>query len=194
MTEHTVVIVDDEEHVLNALKRLLHDENYTLSTTTRPTDVVDVLARAPISLIISDYEMPDMTGIDLFKTVKKTNPETIRILLTGKADMKATIRAINEGEVFRFITKPWDDDDLKITIRHALMQHDLWSENRRLLSAVNAQKRALEELEQQYPGITRGPEAKRGASEFFVIDEQALPETMEELVMKYFPPQRVATP
>ena len=71
MTEHTVVIVDDEEHVLNALKRLLHDENYALSTTTRPTDVVDVLARAPISLIISDYEMPDMTGIDLFKTVKK---------------------------------------------------------------------------------------------------------------------------
>jgi response regulator RpfG family c-di-GMP phosphodiesterase len=193
MAEHTVVIVDDEQHVLTALERLLRDEPYTLSTTTRPTDTIEVVKRSPVSLIISDYQMPEMTGVELFKTVKAICPETIRIILTGKADMQATIRAINEGEVFRFITKPWDDEDLKITIRHALMQHDLWAENRQLVRAVQAQRHALEEIERQYPGITKGPEAKRGATDIYVIDETELPETMEELVMKYFPPQRVGS-
>jgi two-component system probable response regulator PhcQ len=193
MTQHNVVIVDDEPHVLKALGRLLRDENFALSTTTHPAEVVDAVKRAPVSLIVSDYEMPEMNGIELMKLVKTTSPETIRIILTGKADMQATIRAINEGEVFRFITKPWDDEDLKITIRHALMQHDLWAENRQLVRAVQAQRQALAEIERQYPGITKGPEAKRGATDIYVIDETQLPETMEELVMKYFPPQRVSS-
>jgi DNA-binding NtrC family response regulator len=193
MAEHSVVIVDDEQHVLTALERLLRDEPYTLSTTTRPTDLIEVVKHSPVSLLISDYQMPEMTGVELFKTVKAICPETIRIILTGKADMQATIRAINEGEVFRFITKPWDDEDLKITIRHALMQHDLWAENRQLVRAVQAQRQALAEIERQYPGITKGPEAKRGATDIYVIDETQLPETMEELVMKYFPLQRVSS-
>jgi response regulator RpfG family c-di-GMP phosphodiesterase len=134
-----------------------------------------------------------MTGVELFKTIKAICPETIRVILTGKADMAATIRAINEGEVFRFITKPWDDEDLKITIRHALMQYDLWTENRQLVRTVQTQRQALADIERQYPGITKGPESKRGATEIYVIDEAELPETMEELVMKYFPPQRVSS-
>jgi response regulator RpfG family c-di-GMP phosphodiesterase len=193
MAEHTVMIVDDEQHVLTALERLLRDEPYVVSTAVRPTHAIELVRQAPVSLIISDYQMPEMTGIELFETVKTICPETIRIILTGKADMQATIRAINEGEVFRFITKPWDDEDLKITIRHALMQHDLWTENRQLVRAVQAQRHALEEIERQYPGITKGPEAKRGATDIYVIDETELPETMEELVMKYFPPQRVGS-
>jgi response regulator RpfG family c-di-GMP phosphodiesterase len=193
MTEHHVMIVDDEQHVLSALNRLLRDENYTLSTTPRPADAIDVVKRAAVSLIISDYEMPEMTGIEMFKVIKTIRPETIRMILTGKADMQATIRAINEGEVFRFITKPWDDEELKITIRHALMQYDLWADNRALLRTVHAQSRALDEIERQYPGITRGPETRRGGKDIYVIDEDELPESMEELVMKYFPPQRLGT-
>jgi two-component system probable response regulator PhcQ len=193
MMEHNVVIVDDEDHVLNALKRLLHGENYSLSTTTDPSAVIDAVKQGSVSLIISDYDMPEMNGIELLTLAKKISPETIRIILTGKADMAATVRAINEGEVFRFITKPWDDDDLKITIRHALMQHDLWADNRELVRTVQTQRDAIAEIEAQYPGITKGPELKRGADEVYVIDERELPETMEELVMKYFPPQRVET-
>ncbi len=193
MMEHNVVIVDDEDHVLKALTRVLRGENYSLSTTTQPSTVIDTVKQSPVSLIISDYDMPEMNGIELLTLAKKISPETIRIILTGKADMAATVRAINEGEVFRFITKPWDDDDLKITIRHALMQHDLWAENRELVRTVQAQGDALAEIEAQYPGITRGPELKRGADDVYVIDERELPETMDELVMKYFPPQRVET-
>jgi two-component system probable response regulator PhcQ len=192
MTEHTVVIVDDEPHVLNALGRLLRGENYSLSTTTNPTDVIDVVRRTPVSLIISDYEMPELNGIELLKTVKAISPETIRVILTGKADMKATVQAINEGEVFRFITKPWDDEDLKITVRHALMQYDLWSENRQLVRTVQAQQDALREIEEQYPGISKGAETRRGGQDVYVIDERELPETMDELVMRYFPAQRVS--
>ena len=193
MTEHTVVIVDDEQPVLSSLKRLLRDEPYTVSTTTRPEDVIDVVKRAPVSLIVSDYEMPGMTGIDLFALVKTISPETIRMILTGKADMQATVRAINEGEVFRFITKPWDDEELKINIRHALMQHDLWAENRQLVATVSAQRRALEQVERESPGITRGPEMRRGAEDIYVIDEAELPGTMEELVLKYFPVRQAAS-
>jgi len=192
MSEHNVIVVDDESYVLNALKRLLHDENYTVSTTNKPTDVLELVKQTPVSLIISDYEMPEMTGIDLLKAVKAISPETIRIILTGKADMQATVRAINEGEVFRFITKPWDDDDLRITVRHALMQYDLWADNRQLVRTVQAQQHAMEEMEQQYPGITQGPDTKRGNRDVYTINEQELPETMEELVMKYFPPHKVA--
>jgi DNA-binding NtrC family response regulator len=193
MTEHTVVIVDDEPNVLNALGRLLRGENYTLSTTTNPTDVVDLVRRTPVSLIISDYEMPELNGIELLKTVKAISPETIRIILTGKADMQATVQAINEGEVFRFITKPWDDEDLKITVRHALMQYDLWIDNRQLVRTVQAQHDALREIEEQYPGISKGAEMRRGGQDVYVIDEGELPATMDELVMKYFPPQRAGT-
>jgi two-component system probable response regulator PhcQ len=193
MMEHNVVIVDDEDHVLNALKRLLHGENYSLSTTMDPSAVIDAVKQGSVSLIISDYDMPEMNGIELLTLAKKISPETIRIILTGKADMAATVRAINEGEVFRFITKPWDDEDLKITIRHALMQHDLWAENRELVRTVQAQRDAIAEIEAQYPGITKGPDFKRGADDVYVIDERELPETMDELVMKYFPPQRVET-
>jgi two-component system probable response regulator PhcQ len=193
MTQHNVVIVDDEPHVLKALGRLLRDENYALSTTTHPGEAIDAVKRAPVSLIVSDYEMPEMNGIDLLKLVKTMSPETIRIILTGKADMAATVRAINEGEVFRFVTKPWDDEDLKITIRHALMQYDLWSENRQLVRTVQVQRDALREIEEQYPGISKGPDVRRGNEDIYVIDESELPETMEELVMKYFPPQRVGT-
>jgi two-component system probable response regulator PhcQ len=192
MTQHNVVIVDDEPHVLKALGRLLRDENYALSTTTHPGEAIDAVKRAPVSLIVSDYEMPEMNGIDLLKLVKTMSPETIRIILTGKADMAATVRAINEGEVFRFVTKPWDDEDLKITIRHALMQYDLWSENRQLVRTVQAQQDALREIEEQYPGISKGAETRRGGQDVYVIDERELPETMDELVMKYFPAQRVS--
>lgn len=193
MTQHNVIIVDDEPHVLKALGRLLREENFALSTTTQPAEVIDAVKRAPVSLIVSDYEMPEMNGIELMKAVKAMSPETIRIILTGKADMAATVRAINEGEVFRFVTKPWDDEDLKLTIRHALMQYDLWSDNRQLTRTVAAQREALREIEAQYPGITKGPDVRRGNEEVYVINESELPETMEELVMKYFPPQRVGT-
>ncbi|MBN1918020.1 MAG: response regulator [Verrucomicrobia bacterium] len=193
MTEHTVVLVDDEPHVLSALGRLLRGENYALSTTTHPTEVIDVIRRTPVSLIVSDYEMPELNGIELLKTVKAISPETIRIILTGKADMTATVQAINEGEVFRFITKPWDDEELKITIRHALMQYDLWTENRQLVRTVQAQQNALREIEDQYPGITKGAELQRGGHDVYVIDERELPGTMDELVMKYFPAQRAGT-
>ena len=188
MLNHTVLIVDDEDFVLNSLKRLLKDEAYLLMTTTNPKDVFDIIKKKRISLIISDHKMPEMTGVELFKIIKKIDPHIIRIILSGKADMQDTVRAINEGEVFRFITKPWDDEDLKITIRHALMQYDLWCYNRYLAHAVKQQKNTLTELEKQYPGITKGPEGKKGV---YYIREEDLPNSMEELVMKYFPPPKV---
>ena len=191
MDNHTVLIVDDEEHILNALKRELRGEFFSISTTTDPNEAITRAERGDVSLIIADHRMPQMTGVEMFKRIKAINPQIIRIMLTGRADLEDTIQAINEGEVFRFIRKPWDAMDLNITIRHALMQYDLWSQNQFLKCEVKKQQEILMKLEREYPGIsTRGK--VKGGKEVFTITENNLPETIDDLVLEYFPMKRPA--
>lgn len=186
MQKHRILIIDDEENVLKALTRTLHGESFEVITTSNPQDAITHAENGDISLIISDHQMPLMTGVELFKKIKTINPAIIRIMLTGKADLEDTIHAINDGEVFRFIRKPWDDIELKITIRHALMQFDLWAQNQLLKCEVRKQQDILTKLETEYPGITKRGQIK-GGKEVFVIKEDNLPKTIDELVMEYFP-------
>ena len=186
MHKHTILIVDDEENILHSLKRTLRSEFFDVIATPDPQEAIDHAKRGDISLIISDHQMPRMTGVEMFKQIKVINPHIIRIMLTGKAGLEDTVQAINEGEVFRFIRKPWDDIDLKITIRHALMQYDLWTQNQYLICEVKKQQEMLMKLEQEYPGITKRGKMK-GGKEIFTIREDSLPETIEDLVMEYFP-------
>lgn len=186
MQQHRILILDDEENVLNSLRRTLRGESFDVMTTTNPQEAVTHAERGDVSLIISDHQMPLMTGVELFKKIKTMNPAIIRIMLTGKADLEDTIHAINDGEVFRFIRKPWDDIELKITIRHALMQYDLWAQNQMLKSEVKKQNDILSTLENEYPGITKRGEMK-GGKEVFIIKEENLPKTIDDLVMEYFP-------
>lgn len=191
MHKHKILIVDDEENVLNSLSRELRGEFFDVITTPDPQEAITHAERGDVSLIISDHQMPQMTGVEMFKEIKLINPHIIRIMLTGKADLHDTINAINEGEVFRFIRKPWDDIDLKITIRHALMQYDLWTQNQYLRSEVVRQQQTLMKLENEYPGITQRGKVK-GGKEIFTIKEDSLPETIDELVMEYFPLKKTA--
>ena len=191
MEKHKVLLVDDEENVLSSLKRALRGEFFEVSTTTNPQEAISLAETGNISLIVSDHQMPDMTGVEMFKQIKTINPHIIRIMLTGKADLEDTVEAINEGEVFRFIRKPWDDIDLKITIRHALMQYDLWTQNQYLQGEIKKQQETLMKLEQEYPGITRRGQVRNG-KEVFTIKEDSLPETIDDLVMKYFPMKKTA--
>lgn len=129
---YSILLVDDEPNVLNALKRIFRQENYRISTAGNGLDALDLLRSETFQLMISDYLMPGMNGAELLRQAKSLQPEMIRIMLTGHADTNAVMGAINEGAVYKFILKPWNDDDLRVTVALALEQYDLIRKNRAL--------------------------------------------------------------
>ena len=136
---YRLLIVDDEPGVTKALPRVFHRENYQVVTAGSGEEGLQRLAEAQTHLVISDYMMPGMNGAEFLRVVKERSPDTIRIMLTGHADTGAVMGAINEGAVYKFILKPWNDDDLRITVALALEQFDLVQKNR-ALKKENEQK------------------------------------------------------
>jgi two-component system NtrC family sensor kinase len=125
--------VDDEVNVLKSLKRLFLDEDYEILTAESGKEGLEILEQQqPVQVVISDYRMPEMDGVTFFKEVHARWPETIRIVLSGYADTAAVVAAINEGQVYRFIPKPWSDDELKITIAKAVERYFLIKANNEL--------------------------------------------------------------
>ena len=155
MQERRILIVDDEENVLRALERTLIDEDYKIETAGSADEALEKLKMFPADIVLSDNMMPGMNGLEFLQQVKVIYPKTIRILITGRSDVQMTIEAINEGEIFRFLLKPWNDEELKVTIRIAFKYHDLITENKKLSATVEKQSSLLEEIEIKYPGITK---------------------------------------
>ena len=149
---HKILIVDDEENVRNSLIRLLRREGYELVKASSATEAMEILLEEPVDLIISDEKMPGLSGLEFLKLVRQRHPETMRFILTGHADLEFIIRAINEGEVYRFFTKPWDNEDMKTAIRRALQHLELIRENRRLHEVVHRQEEELNLLRSVKPG------------------------------------------
>ena len=136
---YRILLVDDEPNVLNALRRVFRQENYIILAAGNGREALNLLEKEPCQLMISDYMMPGINGADLLKRVKEKYPEMIRIMLTGHADTGAVMGAIKEGAVYKFILKPWNDDDLRVTVGLALEQYDLIQKNR-ALTKINFQK------------------------------------------------------
>ena len=136
----TLLFVDDEENILNALRRIFIEENYTILTAPSGLKALEILARQPVQLIICDHRMPGMTGAELLKTVREKYHDTIRIMLTGHADVNSIMGAVKEGAVYKFITKPWNDEDLRLTVALALQQFVLMHENRNLKELAQQQQ------------------------------------------------------
>lgn len=124
-----ILIVDDEENVCNALCRSLRKEGYELFVAHEPLTGLEILGRIPVDLIISDHLMPKMTGLEFLKLVRERYPDCIRIMLTGHVDNQTAIDAINQGQVSRFLTKPWDVAELRTIIRRAFEQLDFQREH-----------------------------------------------------------------
>jgi len=127
-----LLFVDDEESVLHALRRIFLEENYQIFTASSGDKALAIMEKAKVHLVISDHRMPAMTGAELLKEIKTRWPETIRIMLTGYADVQSIMGAVKEGAVYKFITKPWNDEDLRLTVSLALQQYVLMQENRKL--------------------------------------------------------------
>lgn len=164
----TILVVDDEPSVRRALNRLLAREQYRVLEAGGVQEGVKAMETAKVDLVISDYSMPDGTGLDLLKQLKTRYPHVVRMIITGKADLHAVIGAINEGHVYRFVLKPWDNEELCLSVRLALEQARLLSENRKLVGRLQEQEDLLRDLAKQHPGIMT---VERDAEGAIVLDD-----------------------
>lgn len=145
-----VLIVDDEKDNLDALRRLLRNL-YDVTVCESPFEALKLVQKQPFNVILSDQRMPEMTGVELLEKMKTLRPSATRILLTGYTDIESVIGAINRGNIYRYIAKPWDPEDLKITLRQAneafLLREALDEKNRELEKTNSELKKALADLE-----------------------------------------------
>jgi two-component system probable response regulator PhcQ len=165
MEKGTIMLVDDEEYVVNSLRRSLKREGYRILGYVDARQALEDLQEhhAEVDVIISDQRMPGMSGMEFLIKVRKKYPDIARILLTGHADMDVAIQAVNEGKLYRFLTKPWNDDELKVTLLNALRMRRLAGENKKLLTKIYQQQDYINSLETKYPGITQVKRDEDGA-------------------------------
>lgn len=131
-----VLFLDDEENILYALSRLLQAEPYGVVQASDPDQAMALIGQHPIKVVISDQRMPKISGVEFLRQVKERYPDKIRVLLSGYVDFATAEEAINLGEVYRFVTKPWNTAYLKASIAHGIEQYDLIQANRILLEAL----------------------------------------------------------
>ena len=130
--KHPILVVDDEPDILFSLRALLRRE-FEVHTAEGGAQALEVLQRHPVHVIMTDQRMPEMTGSELLSQARGACPEAIRIIFTGYADLKAVIDAVNRGEIYRYLTKPWDPDDLCAVLHQACDHYEALAERDRLL-------------------------------------------------------------
>jgi two-component system probable response regulator PhcQ len=166
---YRIMLVDDEINILSALKRSLQripfdeldGERPEVETFVSARQALARIQRAPVDLVISDFRMPEMGGIEFLSDAVKLQPDMARLVLSGNADIDAVVDAINKVQIYRFIAKPWHDFELKTAVVQALAARSLVMENRRLADLVRKQygkisrrEAELRRLEAESPGIT----------------------------------------
>jgi len=169
-----ILLVDDETNVLSALKRALFDEPLDISSAGGGEEALSLMEKTPFKLVVSDERMFGMQGSEFLAQVREKYPDTIRIMLTGHATLEAAMKAVNEGEIYRFFAKPWNDHDLIFAIRSGIEKYDLEAENRRLLATIREQSLEIRVLEKRYPGISRVEKDNQGKFILPDIDREEL--------------------
>lgn len=152
----TVLLVDDEQPVLDALSQLLHKADYRLLTSSGPEAALEVLRRETVDIVVSDERMPGMSGLELLSLVHDRQPNAIRIILTGHADTDTAVRAINEGEIYRFLTKPCDRTELLVTLHLAREKLELERQNRELRALVETSPQLADRLREMQASRAEG--------------------------------------
>jgi putative nucleotidyltransferase with HDIG domain len=153
--EHTVLFVDDEVNILKALQRLLRMEDMHVLTASRAGDALELLERNPTQVVVTDQRMPEMSGVDFLAQVRERHPDIVRMMLTGYTEINVAVDAINRGEIYRLITKPWNDDELRATIRQAFDHADLKAEIKRLNQITREQNFRLQDMNRNLEGMVR---------------------------------------
>ena len=189
MDKSKLLLVDDEPNLTSALVRSLDRSQFEIFTADSAQKGLLILAGNDIDVVVSDERMPGMTGSAFLAEVRKQWPNTIRMILSGQADLEAAVRAINEGEVYRFLLKPCHPKELQMTILQGLQQKKLVAQSRKLLQEHQKTQNLLEELEKASPGITKIEMDEDGAimmddSEGGADDVQSLLDDLEREMAK----------
>ena len=153
---HTILVVDDEPDVVQSVQDLLRLEFHVLGATNA-ADAAKIMQEKEVHVVMTDQRMPEMTGVEFLGQVRGDHPDAVRLLFTGYADIKAVIDAINKGSVYRYISKPWDPDELQAIIRQAAGQYELLVERKRLLHELQMKN---EELQKANAGLKQANELK----------------------------------
>lgn len=147
--ERKLLLVDDEENILRSLNRLLRRDGYVIHTAVGGQAGLEYLKENDVGVIISDQRMPEMSGVEFLSQVKELYPETVRIVLSGYTDLNSVTDAINEGAIYKFLTKPWEDDLLRKNIQDAFKHYELVYENERLSNELKDANVLLEKMNEQ---------------------------------------------
>src|SRR3990172_5813871 len=144
----TILLVDDEENITASLVRLLHVDGYRVLTANSAGAALEQLANNKVGVILTDQRMPKMTGVELLSRVKELYPDTVRMILSGYADLISVTDAVNKGAIYKFLTKPWNDEMLRANVHEAFMHYKLAREKERLgleIQSANAELTRLNE-------------------------------------------------
>ncbi len=144
--ERTLLLVDDEENITSAMLRLLRVDGYKILCANSGRAGLELLTQHEVGVIVSDQRMPEMTGVEFFIQVKALYPKTIRMMLSGYADLDAVTDAINRGSVYKFLNKPWDDASLSASVQEAFRRYELVQEDERLALGIQIAKEELARL------------------------------------------------
>jgi diguanylate cyclase (GGDEF)-like protein/PAS domain S-box-containing protein len=153
--ERTLLLVDDEENILMALKRLLRRDGYKILTAAGGHEGLEVLSRNRVDVIVSDQRMPGMTGVEFLRRVKDIHPEVVSIVLSGYTELQSVTDAINEGAIYKFLTKPWDDEHLRANIQEAFRRKEMADENRRLAREIQTSNAELARANEQLAAMVQ---------------------------------------
>ncbi len=149
MAKRTILLVDDEENILRALERLLRRDGYHVLKATSGEAGLELLRESAVGVIVSDQRMPGMTGVEFLSQVKDLYPRTVRIVLSGYTELKSVTDAINKGAIYKFLTKPWEDELLRANIKEAFEHFELAHENERLARELEQANAQLARLQQE---------------------------------------------
>src|SRR5688572_20119281 len=187
MQKSKLLLVDDEPNLTAALVRSIDRTQFEIFTADSAQKGLLILAGNDIDVVVSDERMPGMTGSEFLTEVRKRWPSTIRMILSGQADLEAAVRAINEGEVYRFLLKPCHPTELQMTILQGLQHKKLVPQSRKLLQEHQKNVNLLEELGKANAGITKVELDEDGAisvEEAGVTDVKSLLEDLEREITK----------
>ena len=140
--DKTLLLVDDEENIVRSIIRLMRKEDYNILTANSGQEGLEILKDHQVGVILSDQRMPQMSGVEFLTQVKELYPTTVRLILSGYTDLNSITDAINQGAIFKFLTKPWEDESLRINVKEAFQHYELRRENEKLkqkLTKANAE-------------------------------------------------------
>ncbi|OHB29024.1 MAG: histidine kinase [Desulfuromonadaceae bacterium GWC2_58_13] len=175
-----ILLVDDEVSVLKALQRSLIDEDLDVYVAECAAEGLKLIEQHKFKVVVSDERMPDMCGSEFLSIISLQHPEVVRITLTGQASIEAAMTAVNQGEIYRFLLKPWNDTELTLAIRSAIEKYDLEMKNRKLLSLIRNQALKLEQIEKKHPGLTNIDRGEDGSFMLKELNDDEVAKIMKE--------------